>query len=101
MQADLMDLKSVEKAADDFLARNLPLHILVNNAGIRAPPFGLSKDGMESQMATNHLAHVVLTNKLLPVLIKSQPSRIVVLSSLAHEFVPKEGIHYSELCDET
>ncbi|KAJ3127031.1 hypothetical protein HK100_009974 [Physocladia obscura] len=84
LQADLMDLASVESAADTFLARNLPLHILVNNAGIMESPWGLSKEGIETQFATNHFAHVVLTAKLLPVLEKSQPSRIVILSSMSH-----------------
>ncbi|KAJ3122752.1 hypothetical protein HK100_011851 [Physocladia obscura] len=84
LQADLMDLASVESAANTFLARNLPLHILVNNAGIMFSPWALSNQGIESQFATNHFAHVVLTSKLMPVLEKSQPSRIVVLSSIGH-----------------
>ena len=101
IQADLMDLKSVEAAADTFLSKNLPLHILVNNAGIMAVPFELSKDQIESQFATNHFAHVVLTNKLLPLIIKSQPARIVNVSSFAHTFAPKEGVLMDELNDET
>jgi NAD(P)-dependent dehydrogenase (short-subunit alcohol dehydrogenase family) len=63
-----------------------------------ACPFAVSKDDIESQMATNHFSHAVLTNKLLPVLIKSQPSRIVVLSSLAHTMVSE--ISYKNLMDE-
>lgn len=56
---DLQDLRQVEKAADQFFARGLPLHILINNAGIAYCPFALSKDGIESQFATNHLGHFV------------------------------------------
>jgi NAD(P)-dependent dehydrogenase (short-subunit alcohol dehydrogenase family) len=101
LQADFMDLKSVEKAAHEFLSRKLPLHILVNNAGIMACPYALSKDGIESQMATNHFAHALLTNILLPVIQASQPSRIVNLSSDAHRaFSRKGGIKYDELVDE-
>ncbi|KAI9351461.1 hypothetical protein BDR26DRAFT_851100 [Obelidium mucronatum] len=68
-----MDLFSVEKAADEFLDRKLPLHILVLNAGIMETPWGTSKQGIESQFATNHFAH------------PAQPSRIVVLASYSHE----------------
>jgi WW domain-containing oxidoreductase len=100
IEGDLLDLGSMESAADTFLSKDLPLHILVNNAGIMACPFGTSKNGIESQMATNHFAHVVLTNKLLPKLIASQPSRIVVLSSVAHLFAPKDGIHFDDLNSE-
>lgn len=100
IQADLMDLKSVLAAANSFISRGSPLHILVNNAGIMAVPYALSKDGIESQFATNHFSHVVLTNALLPILIASQPSRIVNLSSLAHTRAPLDGIHYSQLLSE-
>lgn len=61
-----------------------------------APPFELSKDGIESQFATNHFAHFVLTMKLLPVLIKTAPSRIVNLSSVAHEMA-NSGIKMDDL----
>ncbi|KAJ3063607.1 hypothetical protein HDU98_000581 [Podochytrium sp. JEL0797] len=92
LQADLMDLVSVEQAAATFLAKNLPLHILVNNAGVMDCPFSLSKQGIESQFATNHFAHVVLTAKLLPALEKAQPSRVVVLSSMSHSAnLPSNG----------
>jgi NAD(P)-dependent dehydrogenase (short-subunit alcohol dehydrogenase family) len=98
LQADLMDLKSVENAADAFLAKRLPLHILVNNAGIMACPYALSKDGIESQMATNHFAHAVLTNRLVPAIKKAGTARIVNLSSEAHQW--GAGIEYDKLNDE-
>ncbi|KAF0698029.1 hypothetical protein As57867_011318, partial [Aphanomyces stellatus] len=76
MELDLMRLKSVQAFTDAFKARQLPLHILVNNAGIMAPPFALSADGIESQFATNHIAHMALTQRLLPILEASAPSRV-------------------------
>ncbi|CAK4217044.1 unnamed protein product [Aphanomyces euteiches] len=66
MELDLMSLKSVQTFTEAFKARNLPLHILVNNAGVMAPPFELSDDGIESQFATNHVAHMALTHAFFP-----------------------------------
>jgi NAD(P)-dependent dehydrogenase (short-subunit alcohol dehydrogenase family) len=101
-----MDLTSVEKAGDEFLHRNLPLHILVNNAGIFNSPYHSSKQyyitmhncrGIEGQFATNHFAPVVLTMKLISTLIASQPSRIVNLSSFQH--VRATGVPYTTCND--
>lgn len=58
--------------------------ILVNNAGIMAPPFARSIDGVESQMATNHIGHFALTAGLFPALVADQGARVVSLSSIAH-----------------
>jgi len=85
-ELDLASLASVKSFAKGFLQRQLPLHILVNNAGIMANPFTLTKDGFESQFATNHLGHFLLTRLLLPVLEKSAPARIVTVSSAAAYF---------------
>ena len=63
-----------------------------------ACPFETSKDGIESQFATNHFAPVVFTNLLIPIIIKSQPSRIVNLASLAHYNAPG-GVIFDALND--
>jgi NAD(P)-dependent dehydrogenase (short-subunit alcohol dehydrogenase family) len=52
---DLSSLASIRKFVEDFNARNLPLNILINNAGTYARKFELSKDGMEKIFATNHI----------------------------------------------
>lgn len=58
--------------------------ILVNNAGIMAPPYSTTVDGIEAQMATNHVGHFALTAGLLPALVTAPGARVVSLSSVAH-----------------
>ncbi len=58
--------------------------MLVNNAGTMWHPKSMTKDGFETHLGVNHLGHFYLTNKLLPELKYSQPSRIVVLTSRDH-----------------
>eukprot|EP00932_Pfiesteria_piscicida_P010957 SRR837773.22000.p1 GENE.SRR837773.22000~~SRR837773.22000.p1 ORF type:complete len:366 (-),score=106.04 SRR837773.22000:106-1170(-) len=88
MELDLASLASVAAFAEAFKAKGLPLHVLMNNAGVMANPFTLTKDGFESQFGTNHLGHFLLTKLLLPLLEKSAPSRIVTVSSAA-AFIPE------------
>jgi NAD(P)-dependent dehydrogenase (short-subunit alcohol dehydrogenase family) len=54
--------------------------VLINNAGVMAIPHGVTADGFESQIGTNHLGHFALTNLVLPKLT----DRVVTVSSLAH-----------------
>jgi len=82
---ELASLASVRDAAKDILARFPAIHILINNAAVMTPPFGRTADGFETQFGTNHISHFVLTNRLVPALIAGAPSRVVVLSSAAHQ----------------
>lgn len=81
---DLADLGSVR----DFAARMTDSHehldLLVNNAGIMAPPRRETADGFESQFGTNHLGHFALTGRLLGLLSAAPAPRVVTLSSLLH-----------------
>ena len=80
---DLADLASVRSCAAEFLARKLPLHILINNAGL-AGTRGLTKDCFELAFGVNHLGHFLLTELLLQRIKESAPARIVTVSSRAH-----------------
>ncbi|KAI8647366.1 hypothetical protein BD408DRAFT_378672 [Parasitella parasitica] len=95
---DLLKLSSVKEFADQFLARHSKLHILMNNAGVMMCPFGLSEDGIETQFATNHVAHYYLTMLLLPVLEKSAPSRIINVSSIGHR-MPFKALNLETISD--
>ncbi|KAI9324779.1 hypothetical protein DFJ73DRAFT_802242 [Zopfochytrium polystomum] len=97
---DLLSLKSVDAFSGAFLRRGLPLHGLILNAGIMAHPFALSADGIETQFATNHIAHFHLTQRLLHCLEKSAPSRVVVLTSASMKRAPPEGIAFDKINDQ-
>jgi retinol dehydrogenase-12 len=101
MKCDLSSLKSVDEFANAFINRKLPLHCLINNAGVMACPFTLTEDGLESQFATNHLGHFLLTKELLPILEQNTPSRIVFLSSMAHKWTYPAGIEFDKINDQS
>ncbi len=81
-ELDLAATASVQKFAADW---DRPLHLLVNNAGVMAPPKrSTTADGFELQFGTNHLGHFVLTGMLLPHLVAAERARVVTVASLAH-----------------
>ena len=80
---DLGRLASVREAAAALLAREEPLHVLVNNAGVGGQR-GLTADGFELQFGVNHLGHFLLTSLLLERLHASAPARIVHVASGSH-----------------
>lgn len=86
MQMDLVDLVSVKRAAEGFLASGRRLDVLVNNAGL-AGARGLTRDGWEIAYATNHLGPFLLTDLLLPRLREAPQGRVVNVSSHAHYMV--------------
>lgn len=107
---DLASFDSIRRFVDEFHRRGLPLHVLINNAGIFAKTFQKSADGIELTFAVNHLGHcqtkrqtivhpsrsilfrlVLLTNLLLDDLKGSAPSRVVVVSSKLHDAKSKVG----------
>ncbi|KAH6576646.1 hypothetical protein BASA50_006696 [Batrachochytrium salamandrivorans] len=94
---DLQDMKQTKAAALAFLAKDIPLDILVNNAGIMACPFALTKDGIETQMGTNHVGHFVFTTNLIPALKRAAPSRVVIVASHAYVFAPDYGIDFDKI----
>ena len=81
---DLGSFDSVRRCAELFLQKGLPLHVLVNNAGL-AGNKGLTDSGFEMTFGVCHMGHFLLTNLLLDTLKQSAPARIVVVSSKMHK----------------
>ena len=81
IELDLSDLKNVINSSNLIKSKFKSLDVLINNAGIMAPPKTLSKQGFEIQFAVNHLAHMQLTLELLPLLNKKNNSRVVTVTS--------------------
>lgn len=84
VELDLGDLGSVERAAARVESRSNPLDLLINNAGVMAPPRRETSDGFELQLGTNHLGHFALTGRLLGKLLAAPAPRVVTVASLAH-----------------
>ncbi|XP_026866037.2 dehydrogenase/reductase SDR family member on chromosome X isoform X2 [Electrophorus electricus] len=88
MYLDLASLKSVRQFVRRFESRGLPLHVLVNNAGVMLVPEQVTEDGFELHFGLNYLGHFLLTNLLLDALKNSgrsgSCSRVVTVSSATH-----------------
>ena len=95
---DLGDFDSVRQCAQTFLACGLPLHLLINNAGL-AGARGLTKSGFELAFGTNHMGHFLLTQLLLDRIKSAGSARIVTVASRAHTRV--DGIDWDVLCQPT
>jgi NAD(P)-dependent dehydrogenase (short-subunit alcohol dehydrogenase family) len=80
---DLADLASVRRCAEQFLALEEPLHVLINNGGV-AGQRGVTRDGFELAFGVNHVGHFALTTALLDRLAASAPARVVTVASDAH-----------------
>src|SRR6202453_1825087 len=82
---DLSSLGSVESFAERFRADHDGLDLLINNAGLMAPPRGVTADGFELQLGTNHLGHFALTGRLIGAMEGRADARVVCLSSGMHK----------------
>lgn len=102
LHLDLSSLASVRQFVRDFKSMNLSLNILINNAGVMQCPYQLSRDGIELQLATNHIGHFLLTSLLLETMKESAveskiEGRIVNLSSSYHKYSYAEGIRFDKI----
>ena len=86
--ADLSSQGSIRKLARTVISRYPNLHVLINNAGTITNRRRLTVDGIETQVAVNHLAPFLLTDLLLDTLKASAPARVVTVSSQVHSKSP-------------
>jgi NAD(P)-dependent dehydrogenase (short-subunit alcohol dehydrogenase family) len=96
-QADFADLAQVGALADQVLAAEPRLDVLVSNAGIGTdvpggPARQESADGYELRFAVNYLAGFALTERLLPLLRRSSPARVVNVSSLGQQAIDFDDV---------
>ena len=98
MEMDLAILASVKRFAQKFREQFDQLDLLINNAGIMMPPYQVTEDGFENQLATNYIGHFALTGLLLPLLTQTPASRVVSLSSLAHRWadIQFDDLHFEK-----
>ncbi|XP_065342998.1 retinol dehydrogenase 13-like [Cloeon dipterum] len=83
-KCDLSSQESIRTFVKRFKNEQDRLDILINNAGVMRCPQSFTKEGLELQLGVNHMGHFLLTCQLLDLLKKSQPSRVITVSSIAH-----------------
>jgi NAD(P)-dependent dehydrogenase (short-subunit alcohol dehydrogenase family) len=83
-ELDLGSLASVRAFAERYRSTHDGLDLLVNNAGVMAPPRRTTSDGFELQFGTNHLGHFALTGSLIDLMEARNDARVVTVSSGAH-----------------
>ncbi len=84
MPIDLGKFASIRAFARAFGERYSRLDVLVNNAGVTMRDRTTTHEGLETTFGTNHVGTALLTRELLPLLVKSAPSRVIVVSSNLH-----------------
>ncbi|XP_071786011.1 WW domain-containing oxidoreductase-like [Asterias amurensis] len=87
MILDLASFRSVKEFADSYKLQGWPLHMLICNAAVFGIKWQLTEDGLEKTFQVNYLSHFYLVNQLQDVLIRSSPSRVILLSCESHRFL--------------
>ncbi|NTY61513.1 SDR family NAD(P)-dependent oxidoreductase [Mycolicibacterium sphagni] len=91
VQLELGDLRSARAAAEAITGRHDRIDVLINNAGVMAPPLTRTAQGYEMQLGTNHLGHFVFTTELAEAF--GGGTRVVNLSSRGHQL---SGIRWED-----
>ena len=94
MICDLAKLSSVKDFCERFAKKHNRLDVLINNAGTLCARRTETPDGIETNFGVNFLGHFLLTNRLLPLLKNSAPSRIINVTSVAHRFAK---LHFNDI----
>ncbi|XP_004502118.1 short-chain dehydrogenase TIC 32 B, chloroplastic-like isoform X2 [Cicer arietinum] len=102
LEIDLSSFCSVQRFCTEFLALDLPLNILINNAGIFSQDLEFSEDKIEMTFTTNYLGHFLLTEILLDNMIETAEKtniqgRIINVSSVIHSWVKRDGFCFTDI----
>ncbi|CAN1335046.1 Short-chain dehydrogenase TIC 32 B, chloroplastic [Linum perenne] len=106
MELDLSSFASITSFSHQFLSLGLPLHILINNAGIFSHNLEFSEDKVEMTFATNYLGHFLLTELLMEKMIETAEEsgihgRIINLSSAIHSWVKRDSFSFQKMINPT
>ena len=93
----VLDVSNFDQVRDFAKTTQQPIDVLMNNAGVMGPDFSLSVEGIESQMAINHLGHFLLTSLLWENLEQAANPRVISLSSTVHRRGKLETASVSEI----
>jgi NAD(P)-dependent dehydrogenase (short-subunit alcohol dehydrogenase family) len=93
---ELTDFDSIAACADRVAAMNVPVDMLICNAGVLFRELR-QVDGLEMQFVVNHLGHFILVNRLLSAVLAAAQGRVVVVGSTAHRNPPDGGIQFDDL----
>ncbi|WJX88703.1 NADP-retinol dehydrogenase [Trifolium repens] len=102
LEIDLSSLASVKRFCSEFLALDLPLNILINNAGVYSQNLEFSEEKIELTFATNYLGHFLLTKMLLEKMIDTAnktgiQGRIINVSSVIHSWVKRSCFSFKDM----
>ncbi|XP_019462612.1 PREDICTED: short-chain dehydrogenase TIC 32, chloroplastic-like [Lupinus angustifolius] len=102
LEIDLSSFASVQRFCSEFLASELPLNILINNAGIYSPNLEFSEEKIEMTFATNYVGHFLLTKMLLEKMIDTAKNtgtrgKIINVSSEVHSWVRGSSFHFNDM----
>jgi NAD(P)-dependent dehydrogenase (short-subunit alcohol dehydrogenase family) len=97
---ELTDLASVRTCADQIRGMNIPIDMLILNAGIMSLPELEQVNGIEKQFFVNHLGHFLFANLLTERVVAAPAGRVISLSSSGHQWAPEGGIQFDNLSGE-
>jgi NAD(P)-dependent dehydrogenase (short-subunit alcohol dehydrogenase family) len=100
MVCELTDFESIVQCSDAVAELDVPIDVLMCNAGIMALPELEQVNGIEKQFFVNHLGHYLLTRRLLTQVEAADAGRVVMVSSIGYRNAPKEGIQFDNLSGE-
>jgi WW domain-containing oxidoreductase len=94
---DQDDFASVAAAVTEIRGLKINFDAIIGNAGIMAPRQPNVRYGVESQFRVNHLSHMLLVRRLSDLLCDGSGRLVMVSSSAAQGFAPKEGVLFDNL----